>query len=109
MESWLRAFLITQSIELPIYVRALSGRRPLPRVALAFGPTALTHPLLWLVFPALPFGYWAALVVAETVVVLVEAAWLHRAGARPALAWSVAANAASAGVGFALRAAGVPV
>jgi hypothetical protein len=97
---WLQAFVFTQLVEVPIYRRALGGR-----TAVAFGASALTHPVVWFVFPRLGLGgYAASLVGAELFAVLVEAAWLRAFGLRRALAWSAAANAASLALGLASRA-----
>ena len=105
LKAWLLAFAFTQVVEVPIYRRALGGR-----TLVAFGASALTHPIVWFVFPELPLpGYVAMVVAAETFAWLVEAAWLRAFGLERALAWSAIANAASLGLGLASRAAfGVP-
>lgn len=106
---WLIAFLFTELIEVPIYVFALRGGPPalprVPRVAVAFGASALTHPIVWFVFPAI-FGrghYVPMVVAAEAFAVLAEAYWFSVFGLRRPLVWALCANAASLGIGLALR------
>lgn len=48
--AWLRAFLFTQAIEMPIYRRMLDVSWPR-----AFLATMLTHPFVWFAFPLLEF------------------------------------------------------
>ena len=105
MKAWLVAFAFTQIVEVPIYRRALGGR-----TLVAFGASAITHPIVWFVFPRLPIdGYVTVVVLAELFAWLVEAAWLGAFGLRRALAWSAAANGASLMLGLASRALfGVP-
>jgi len=88
---WLARFLFTQLVEVPIYSYALRGQ-PL----VAFGASAITHPVVFFVFPRLwPGGYWSMIVAAEIFAVLVEAAYLRRFGLRRALLWSLLSNGAS--------------
>ena len=144
--SFALAFAITQLVEVPIYLRALRGapgspplaatpsatreapERPAPsrsstrtsvarRAALAFGASALTHPIVWFVMP------WAAMALhraavraggpaldeagrtllygglAEGFAVVAEALYLRGFRVRRPLAWSLFANAASVIVG----------
>lgn len=110
--SWLGAFLFTQAVEIPIYLYGLHRARvelawP-ARAAVAFGASALTHPIVWFVFPRLwrslgqPGGYWGMVAAAEAFAVLAEAVYL--AGVRmkpgPAFALALLANAASVSLGF---------
>ena len=103
--AWLRAFAFTQLVEVPIYLR---GARV--SAAQGFVASTLTHPVLWFViFPLSPASYETTTIVGELWVWLVEAAYL-RYLTRPdmrwprALAWSLVANAASAGFGELCRA-----
>jgi len=104
---WARAFAVTQLVEAPLYratLRASWGR--------ALAPSALTHPLVWFVFPragealGLPYGTWVTL--AEVFAVVAEAAFF--AATSPRAAWSRAlgasllANAASVAVALVGRA-----
>ncbi len=97
---WLFAFSITQAVEVPIYW--IAHRAPL-RVVKAFGASAITHPVLWLVFPLfMEPSYWRAAALAELGVVVVEAFYTRAFAVRHAWAWSLGANAASCAVGFAI-------
>jgi hypothetical protein len=99
--AWLRAFLFTQLIEVPIYVR---GLRCSPWVA--FGASALTHPIVWFGFfsPRWQAGYTTKLVAAESFAWLAEAAYFRLGFRRPrAWFWSLAANGASLGLGLLSR------
>lgn len=101
MARWLAAFLFTQLVEVPIYVRGL-GVRP----AVAFGASLLTHPLLWLAVshPAAPGSHLQRVVVGEIAVCLIEALYFRLRGVRRALPWSLLANAASLALGLISRA-----
>lgn len=121
MTAWLLAFLFTQAVEVPLYLALLRPpprlrallpgellpARPLGRaraLAVAFGASALTHPLVWFAFPLVPAPYELQVVLAEAFAVLAEAWWLSRWGAPWPLAWSLLANGASLGLGLASRA-----
>lgn len=118
--AWLGAFVLTQLVEAPLYAWCLRRWSTSPtseRVVLALLPSALTHPLLWLAFPTLRehLSYGAAVGLAETLVVVVEALAIvsfldaapgSRRVGRVALAFgaAVVANALSVAVGFTSRA-----
>lgn len=97
MIAWLSAFLLTQALEVPIYLRV-------SRLRVAFAASAFTHPVVWFVFPLLPLGYVPMVACAEVFAVVVEALWLRWHGVHRALLWSFLANAFSASMGLALRA-----
>lgn len=112
MSAWLSAFLLTQLVEVPIYTVALArcgGRRPVllsdpvftpRRVALAFGASLITHPVVFFVFPRVwGGGWWHQVAAAEAFAVAFEAAYLTVLGVRRSVWWALAANAASLGVG----------
>ncbi len=107
MSAWLRAFLFTQLVEVPIYVRALDCSIPV-----AFGASAITHPVVWfgIFSPWIDADYGSRVIAAELFAWLVEAAcfaFLFRK--RRALLWAFVANGASASAGFLSRALfGVP-
>ena len=102
--AWLWGFLFTQIVEIPIYAWPLRGR-----VGVAFTASAITHPIVWFVFPRLIQPYVPMVLAAELFAVVVETVWLRRFGVRHALLWSLAANGASVGLGFLSRALfGVP-
>lgn len=106
MTRWLLAFVFTQAVEVPIYLRAGAGGRT------AFLASTWTHPVVWFGFPLLQglgLGYWGMVLAAEVFAVGIEALWLRVNGVRRALVWSLVANAASALTGLLLRALfGVP-
>jgi hypothetical protein len=57
--AWLRAFLFTQLVEMPVYLVLLPVSR-----ARAFAASAVTHPFVWFVFPllayvGLPYDAWS--------------------------------------------------
>lgn len=97
---WLQAFFFTQLFEMPIYWRASRSLR------VAFFASAMTHPIVWFVFPRLMehgVPYWWMVGLAEAFAVLAEAAWLHFNQVPRALLWSLGANAFSVTCGFAMR------
>lgn len=103
--AWLRAFLVTQAVEAPLY--RFGYRASLPVALLA---SAITHPVVWFGFfgpwsPLADLSYAPRVIFAELFAWLVEAAWLAVATRRPhALLWSLAANLASVAMGSLLRA-----
>jgi hypothetical protein len=98
MSAWLAAFVFTQIVEIPIYRRALDGR-----FWVAFGASAITHPVVWFLFPLLPLPYLAYTAAAEVFAVVVEALYLRAFGLKNALAWSLLANGASLSLGLLSR------
>jgi hypothetical protein len=132
--AWLSAFTLTQLVEIPIYIHLIRARdidsrapenanhphpsfaanptltphlhtsHPVARLALAFLPSALTHPLVWFAFPRLPLAYLPMVVCAELFAVTAEAALLRAVRVPQALGGAIVANAASLGVGLLLRA-----
>lgn len=102
--AWISAFAVTQAVEVPVYGRALRGRRW--RWVWAFGASALTHPVVFFGFPRLwPGGYWATVAAAEAFAVAVEAVYLAALGVERSVAWALLANGLSVAVGLLLRAA----
>jgi hypothetical protein len=105
---WAAAFAVTQTVEIPVYMRAQRGARASrsSRIAIAFAASALTHPIVWFVIPRIWLGrsYVAMVLASEAFAVAAEAIWLSRFGVHRALAWSLAANGASVMIGFGLRA-----
>jgi hypothetical protein len=102
MRAWLAAFLFTQIVEVPIYVRAL----PCGPLA-AFGASAITHPVVWFGFfsPRFAAPYAARAIAAELFAWLVEAAYFGLLlRKRRALLWSFVANASSLGLALVSRA-----
>lgn len=112
MRGWLIAFLFTQVVEIPIWAFGLRRAEPRldRRLAIAFGASLLTHPLVWFAFPRLVTGtYVGMVVVAELFAWFVEAMYMSGFGLKRALWWSLAANGASMSLGLLSRwAFGVP-
>jgi hypothetical protein len=98
MTAWLVAFLFTQVVEVPVWMRAFD-RRPW----LAFMASALTHPVVWFVLPRFGMPYPAYLIVAVAYAVGLEEVWAWRFGVRRPLVWSLVANGASFGLGLLFR------
>jgi hypothetical protein len=102
VRAWLSAFVFTQLVEVPIYRRGLGVS-----VLVAFGASALTHPIVWFVIfqPRVPLSYGAKFAVAELFAWLCEAAYFKWAFRREnALGWAFVANAASVGLALISRA-----
>jgi hypothetical protein len=102
---WFFAFLFTQAVEVPLYLRVTASWR------VAFLASLFTHPIVWFVFPRVwPWAvlgddsYWGMIIAAEVFAVLAEAAWLHRNHVHRALLWSLVVNGTSTCVGLAFRA-----
>lgn len=105
ISAWFSAYLLTQAVEIPIYLVATRGRPWRLRLVIAAAASTLTHPMVWFVIPAVPWpSYEAYFAGAEGFAVLVEALLLWALGIRGALLWSIAANAGSVAVGSLLRA-----
>jgi hypothetical protein len=119
-EHWLLAFVVTQLVEVPIYLRALRGRPRRTAFGIAFGASAWTHPVVAFAIPALwslvlpPLSYvpgrtaltWsfvtraaAFFVFAEGFAIVAEAAWLRFFVVARPLRWSLSANLASSSLG----------
>ena len=112
---WFRAFAWTLGIELCVAGFWLRGTLPLGRrLSLIAIVNVATHPAVWLIFPELGAGLgWsslATLTLSEVWAFGFEAwaywVFLGTGKQRTAIATSVAANAASLGLGFLLRARG---
>lgn len=103
--TWWTAFLLTQAIEMPVYALAMRGT-PLSwawRASVAFGASALTHPVVWFVLPGLfepSLGWWGYVLVAETFAVVAEALYLRAFAIPRPWAWALAANGLSATIGL---------
>lgn len=98
--TWVQAFLITQALEVPVYLLGTRGSRlswPL-RVGVALGASALTHPAVWFVLPPLlepRLGWWGFFAVAESFAVLAEWGYLRAFDVERPLGLSAAANGVS--------------
>ncbi|MBW2526753.1 MAG: hypothetical protein JRI23_21400 [Deltaproteobacteria bacterium] len=111
MVRWLAAFVFTQVCECPIYVVAQRGspRRTVVKLALAFGASALTHPVVWFVIPWLWYdvlgarSYWGMAGVAETFAVAAEGLYFRQLGVRRPWLWALGANLTSVTLGLTSR------
>ena len=111
---WAFAFAFTQAVEIPLYCRLLKVR-PL----VAFGASALTHPVVWFVMPRLADTLFAAMslhqltivhnglfrtlafaALAEGFAVLAEALYFRAFKAPRPFRVSLLVNAASALLGY---------
>lgn len=101
--TWPVAFLLTQVVEGPIYLRAGRGLPAGRRWALALGASAITHPVVWFVFPWESAPWWMCFAAAETFAVVAEGALAKLVGLRRPWLWSLAANSASVAVGLAIQ------
>ena len=105
---WLAAFVLTQPCEIGIYANAPGGpERPLrERLAIAFGASAITHPVVWFVitplYIPLEVDWWTMVAIAETFAVVTEGLWLLLFGHRALAAFgtSLAANGLSFIIGL---------
>jgi hypothetical protein len=117
MTRWLLAFLFTQLVEVPIYMKG--GRARFPE---AFGASALTHPIVWFVIPwaweatyrsffaphpSLQLSslarYWIMVAIAETFAIVAEGFYMRWLGRPRPFLWSLVANMSSVTLGFTSR------
>jgi hypothetical protein len=107
MKEWLAAFIFTQAVEVPIYLLVMDRQRmpwrPELRVLIAFGASALTHPVVWFVMPKLDVSYWTYVAIAETFAVTGEGIYFHWLGMKRGLLLAFVANALSASLGLLSR------
>ena len=103
VNDWSGAFLLTQLIEVPIYLRAARSQPLLKRAAYAFGASTLTHPIIWFCLPWETMPYATLLILAEGFAIGTEGLWgFCWCVPRPWIT-SLAANAASLIAGMLLR------
>lgn len=98
--TWLSAYLLTQMIEVPVY---LVGGKKLPQLRrwlLAVGASSLTHPVVWFAFPWGTASWELCFVGAETFAVLLEGLLGKLVGLERPWLWALAANGASVLVGL---------
>ncbi len=105
--AWLEAFALTLAFELPFTWWLFRRMEPsfFRRSALAFFANLASHPAVWFILPALPFGYWVRVAISEAWAVGSETVffWLVFKPVRWRYAGAVAlaANALSFAVGLA--------
>ena len=103
VNDWSGAFLLTQLIEVPIYLRAARSLPVLKRAAYALGASTLTHPVIWFYLPWESMPYATVLIVAECFAIGIEGLWgCCWCVPRPWLT-SLAANATSLATGMIFR------
>jgi len=116
---FLLAFALTQLIEIPIYKRGLRVK-----AWVAFGASAMTHPVVWFVMPIVWRAIYLALVrgdrsfslgetgyflgygvLAEGFAVAAEAIYFWKLGSSEgrAFGWAIVANATSSLIGLGIR------
>jgi hypothetical protein len=100
---WLRAFILTQLLEVPVYAGgALRGRPLWQRLSIAFAASTITHPIVWAFTGQMAARYdlWAVIAVAEAFAVVVETGWLALWKVKRPWLWALLANAWSFGMGL---------
>jgi hypothetical protein len=113
---WLGGFAFTQVVEVPIYAWCAQGRGLVERLAIAFGASALTHPIVWFTIKDLFYGpdafelglegepKWIAYaVVAESFAVGIEALYLRACEVQKPFVTALGANLLSVGLGLLSR------
>ena len=75
VDNWSTAFLLTQAIEVPVYVWAARSLPGMKRVINAVGASGITHPVIWFCLPWETAPYVPLLLAAEGFAVGVEALW----------------------------------
>lgn len=103
--NWLGAFALTQLVEMPLYVYAMRRTHTLSnRLLVGFGASALTHPVVWFVFPRLGWfdSHVEMVAWAELFAVVTEALYLSWCRASRPWLWALVANMGSFGVGVLL-------
>lgn len=103
VNDWSTAFLLTQGIEVPLY---LWWARSLPmarRAIHAVGASTITHPVIWFCLPWETSPYVPLLLAAESFAVVVEALWGRLWKVPRAWSASLFANAASLAFGSVIR------
>ncbi len=106
MMLWLQAFALTQVLEMPVYLFATRGETSwFTRFIVAFGASALTHPIVWFVFPKVwPFrSFFWMIVAAEIFAVVAEALYLRWCRVPRPWVWALVANGFSLSVGLVIR------
>lgn len=107
MIHWLTAFSLTQALEIPFYSWHLRRQVPLlhHRLSYAFLASALTHPVVWFVFPKIHWfsSYWGMVLAAEAFAVIVEGTYLRYLRVKRPFLIALLVNAWSISVGLLLR------
>jgi hypothetical protein len=103
VNEWSGAFLLTQLIEVPIYLWAAHSLPLLKRLTFSIGASTITHPIIWFCLSWGTMSYAALVIMAECFAVGAEGAWgVCWRVPRPWIA-ALAANGASLVVGLIIR------
>ena len=103
LAAWLSAFLLTQLVEMPIWLAAARRLGWKRAFLIAFGTSALTHPLLWFAIPWDRWPYEPTVIGAEIAVVIVETLFAGALGLKRPWLWALIANGASIAAGTLTR------
>ncbi len=103
LNDWSGAFLLTQLIEVPIYMRAARSLPLLKRATYAFGASTITHPIIWFCLPWESMPYVPLLIAAEGFAFGTEGLWGHCWRVPRPWLTSLAANATSLAAGMIIR------
>lgn len=106
---WLAAFLLTQVIEVPVYLLAAHALILPKRVVYACGASTFTHPVIWFCLPWAGGPYVPLVIVAEAFAVIVEALWGRLWRVQRPWKASLLANTASVCLGLTIRHAFLPM
>jgi len=102
LSTWLGAFILTQLVEWPLYLRLMGKRRC--GWLIAFGTSTISHPLIFVGLPLVWEGSWVGYVIcAEGIAVLMESLWLHWFKIERPIFWALIANGCSLVVGLLSR------
>jgi hypothetical protein len=103
LDDWSGAYLLTQLIEVPIYLLAARSLSPLKRATYAFGASTLTHPIIWFCLQWGTLPYAVLLIIAETFAISTEGLWGRSWHVPRPWLTSLLANAASFAIGMIIR------
>ncbi len=103
LNEWSGAFLVTQLVEVPIYLCLATMLRLPKRFIYGAGASTITHPIIWFCLPWASGPYVMLILIAEAFAVIVEALWGRWWGVRSPWRVSFLANASSFSAGLVLR------
>ena len=103
VNDWFIAFLLTQGIEVPLYLWWARSMPGAGRAIYAVGASTITHPVIWFCLPWEIAPYVPLLLAAEGFAVVVEGLWGRLWKVPRAWCASLFANAASLGIGSLIR------
>ena len=103
VNDWFIAFLLTQGIEVPLYLWWARSMPGAGRAIYAVGASTITHPVIWFCLPWETAPYVPLLLAAECLALVVEGLWGRLWKVPRAWCASLFANAASLGIGSLIR------